>query len=134
MSLTPLYLRKVAALANVFRPYGLRVYLSARFSAPIEIGGLKTADPLNPGVRAWWRGKADQIYRIIPDFGGFLVKANSEGQPGPLTAQPGLFLAGSWTNTGWPATLESAVLSGHTAAAHALRRLTSATPQAEVAR
>jgi len=83
VSLTPLYLRKVAALANVFRPYGLRVYLSARFSAPIEIGGLKTADPLDPGVRAWWRGKADQIYRIIPDFGGFLVKANSEGQPGP---------------------------------------------------
>ena len=86
-SLMPLYLRKAAALANVFRPYGLRVYLSARFSAPIEIGGLKTADPLDPGVRAWWRAKADEIYRYIPDFGGFLVKANSEGQPGPQDYQ-----------------------------------------------
>jgi alpha-glucuronidase len=86
-SLTSLYLRKAAALASVFRPYGLRVYLSARFSAPIEIGGLKTADPLDPGVRAWWRAKADEIYRYIPDFGGFLVKANSEGQPGPQDYQ-----------------------------------------------
>ncbi len=83
LSLTPEYLRKAAALANVFRPYGLRVYLSARFSAPMEIGGLKTADPLDPGVRAWWQAKAQEIYRSIPDFGGFLVKANSEGQPGP---------------------------------------------------
>jgi alpha-glucuronidase len=82
-SLLPLYLRKTAALANVFRPYGLRVFLSARFSAPIEIGGLSTADPLDPAVRAWWRAKADEIYQLIPDFGGFLVKANSEGQPGP---------------------------------------------------
>jgi alpha-glucuronidase len=81
--LTPAYLEKVAALANVFRPYGIRVYLSARFSAPIEIGGLKTADPLAPQVRQWWRAKADEIYKVIPDFGGFLVKANSEGQPGP---------------------------------------------------
>lgn len=81
--LTPEYLRKVAALANVFRPYGVRVYLTARFSAPIEIGGLKTDDPLDPAVRDWWKAKADEIYRIIPDFGGFLVKANSEGQPGP---------------------------------------------------
>ena len=83
VSLTPPYLLKAAALANVFRPYGLHVYLSARFSAPIEIGGLKTADPLDPAVRAWWRAKADEIYGLIPDFGGFLVKANSEGQPGP---------------------------------------------------
>jgi alpha-glucuronidase len=83
LTLTPLYLKKAAALANVFRAYGLHVYLSARFSAPIEIGGLKTADPLDPAVRAWWRAKADEIYRAIPDFGGFLVKANSEGQPGP---------------------------------------------------
>jgi alpha-glucuronidase len=83
ISLTPPYLRKLAALANLFRPYGIRVYLTARFSAPIEIGGLKTADPLDPGVRAWWRAKADDIYTLIPDFGGFLVKANSEGQPGP---------------------------------------------------
>ncbi len=81
--LTPAYLKKVAALAGVFRPWGIRVYLSARFSAPIEIGGLKTADPLDPAVRQWWRDKADEIYRVIPDFGGFLVKANSEGQPGP---------------------------------------------------
>ncbi|WP_243040428.1 alpha-glucuronidase family glycosyl hydrolase [Dyella sedimenti] len=81
--LTPLYLDKVKALAGVFRPYGIRVYLSVRFSAPIEVGGLKTADPLDPQVRRWWRDKADEIYRLIPDFGGFLVKANSEGQPGP---------------------------------------------------
>jgi len=81
--LTPEYLAKVAALANAFRPYGLRVYLTARFSAPIEIGGLKTADPLDPGVIEWWKNKADEIYSCIPDFGGFLVKANSEGQPGP---------------------------------------------------
>ncbi|MET0716777.1 MAG: alpha-glucuronidase family glycosyl hydrolase [Pseudoxanthomonas sp.] len=82
-SLTPEYLEKTAALAGVFRPYGIRVFLSARFSAPIEIGGLKTADPLDPQVQRWWRSKADDIYRLIPDFGGFLVKANSEGQPGP---------------------------------------------------
>jgi len=81
--LKPLYLEKVAALADTFRPWGIRVYLTARFSAPIEIGGLKTADPLDPQVRAWWKTKADEIYRYVPDFGGFLVKANSEGQPGP---------------------------------------------------
>ena len=77
------YLEKVAALAESFRPYGIRVYLSARFSAPLEIGGLGTADPLDDSVRRWWREKADEIYALIPDFGGFLVKANSEGQPGP---------------------------------------------------
>jgi alpha-glucuronidase len=82
-SLTPEYIAKTAALANVFRPWGIKVYLSARFTAPMEIGGLKTADPLDPQVAAWWRAKADEIYRAIPDFGGFLVKANSEGQPGP---------------------------------------------------
>jgi alpha-glucuronidase len=81
--LTPAYLRKVAALAGVFRPYGIRTWLTARFSAPIEIGGLRTADPLDPKVRAWWKAKAAEIYRAVPDFGGFLVKANSEGQPGP---------------------------------------------------
>ncbi len=81
--LTPAYLVKVAALARVFRPYGIKVYLTARFSAPIEIGGLPTADPLDARVRAWWAAKADEIYRAIPDFGGFVVKANSEGQPGP---------------------------------------------------
>jgi len=77
------YLEKVAALAGVFRPYGIRVYLSVRFSAPIDIGGLATADPLDAAVRQWWRAKADEIYERIPDFGGFLVKADSEGQPGP---------------------------------------------------
>jgi len=81
--LTPAYLAKVAALAEEFRPYGIRVYLTARFSAPIEIGGLKTADPLEPAVAAWWRAKVDEIYHHVPDFGGFVVKANSEGQPGP---------------------------------------------------
>ncbi len=81
--LTPVFLAKVERLAGVFRPWGIRVYLSARFSAPMEIGGLKTADPLDPAVAAWWRAKADEIYTRIPDFGGFLVKANSEGQPGP---------------------------------------------------
>jgi alpha-glucuronidase len=81
--LTPLYLKKVAALADTFRPYGIHVFLTARFSAPIEIGKLTTADPLDPKVREWWRAKSDEIYRAIPDFGGFLVKANSEGQPGP---------------------------------------------------
>lgn len=82
-SLTLPYLEKAAALANVFRPYGIRVYLTARFSAPIEIGGLDTADPRSPDVQAWWKEKVDEIYSYIPDFGGFLVKANSEGQPGP---------------------------------------------------
>ncbi|MCD8739276.1 alpha-glucuronidase [Mucilaginibacter roseus] len=81
--LTADYLRKTAALAGVFRRYGIKLYLSAKFSAPIEIGGLKTADPLDPAVKQWWQQKADEIYRYIPDFGGFLVKANSEGQPGP---------------------------------------------------
>lgn len=81
--LLPEYLTKVAALADVFRPYGIRVYLTARFSAPIEISGLETADPLDPAVREWWRRKVEEIYALIPDFGGFLVKANSEGQPGP---------------------------------------------------
>lgn len=83
--LTPEYLRKVAVIAGVFRPYGIRVYLSARFSAPIEVGGLQTADPLDAQVALWWRKKADEIYQLIPDFGGFLIKANSEGQPGPRT-------------------------------------------------
>ncbi|PCJ98243.1 MAG: alpha-glucuronidase [Flavobacteriaceae bacterium] len=81
--LTPHYLEKVKALADVFRPYGLKIYLTARFSAPIEIGGLKTADPLDPKVMKWWKDKTDDIYELIPNFGGFLVKANSEGQPGP---------------------------------------------------
>jgi alpha-glucuronidase len=81
--LTASYLDKVRALADVFRPYGIKVYLTARFSAPSEIGGQSTADPANAGVQQWWADKADEIYALIPDFGGFLVKANSEGQPGP---------------------------------------------------
>lgn len=81
--LTKDWLLKVKALADAFRPYGIKVYLTARFSAPIEIGGLKTADPLDKEVINWWKEKADEIYKVIPDFGGYLVKANSEGQPGP---------------------------------------------------
>jgi len=81
--LTKQYLDKVTALANVFRPYGIKVFLTARFSAPIEIGGLKTADPLDATVQQWWQQKVKEIYTLIPDFGGFLIKANSEGQPGP---------------------------------------------------
>jgi alpha-glucuronidase len=81
--LTPEYLEKVAALADAWRPYGVRMYLSANVAAPLRIGGLKTADPLDPGVAGWWKAKADEIYKAIPDFGGFTVKANSEGQPGP---------------------------------------------------
>lgn len=81
--LTPMYLEKVAALAEVFRAYGIKVYLTARFSAPMEIGGLDTADPLDEEVQDWWNFKVREIYEYVPDFGGFLVKANSEGQPGP---------------------------------------------------
>ncbi|QZH75687.1 MAG: alpha-glucuronidase [Erythrobacter sp.] len=83
MMLEPRYIARLARLADAWRPYGIRVYLSARFSAPRDIGGLATADPLDPAVAAWWQAKADEIYAAIPDFGGFLVKANSEGQPGP---------------------------------------------------
>jgi alpha-glucuronidase len=81
--LTPAYLKKIKAIADVFRPYGIRVYLTARFNAPMEIGGLSTADPVDANVQQWWKDKVKEIYRLIPDFGGFLVKANSEGQPGP---------------------------------------------------
>jgi len=81
--LTERYLPKLKRLADAWRPYGIRLLVSARFSAPRDIGGLETADPLDPAVRAWWNAKADEIYAAIPDFGGFLVKANSEGQPGP---------------------------------------------------
>lgn len=82
-SLSTDYIVKTAALAEVFRQYGIKVYLTARFTAPMELGHLKTADPLDPQVRKWWKEKTDEIYKYIPDFGGFLVKANSEGQPGP---------------------------------------------------
>ena len=81
--LTPLYLAKIAALAGVLRPYGIHVYLSVPFSAPITVGRLKSADPLDPAVQAWWRRKVAEIYRDVPDFGGFLMKADSEGEPGP---------------------------------------------------
>jgi alpha-glucuronidase len=81
--LTKPYLEKVKALADIFRPYGIKIFLTARFSSPIEIGRLRTADPLNDTVQNWWNEKAKEIYSLIPDFGGFLVKANSEGQPGP---------------------------------------------------
>ncbi len=81
--LTPAYLDKIAAIARVLRPYGIRVYLSANFSAPRTIGGLATSDPLDAGVAAWWKARVDEVYARIPDFGGFVVKANSEGQPGP---------------------------------------------------
>ena len=84
VSLTPDYLKKAAALAAVFRPYGLHVYLAPRFTAPMQLGGLATADPADPAVRRWWQSKVDEIYRYIPDLGGFVVKANSEGQPGPV--------------------------------------------------
>jgi alpha-glucuronidase len=82
--LTPAFLQKVAALANT-SSYGIKMYLTARFNAPMELGGLKTADPLDTEVQQWWKNKVDEIYALIPDFGGFLVKANSEGQPGPQT-------------------------------------------------
>ena len=76
-------LEKVRQIADILRPYGIRVYLSVNFASPMGLGGPKTADPLNPQVKKWWKKKADEIYKMIPDFGGFLVKANSEGQPGP---------------------------------------------------
>ena len=76
-------LLKAKELADILRPYGIRVYLSVNFASPMGLGKLKTADPLNQQVRLWWKKKAAEIYKLIPDFGGFLVKANSEGQPGP---------------------------------------------------
>lgn len=81
--LTGDYLQKVKIIADIMRPYGIKVYLSVNFSSPKVLDGLPGSDPLDPGVQQWWRNKAKEIYRLIPDFGGFLVKANSEGQPGP---------------------------------------------------
>ena len=81
--LTKEYLREVKKIADILRPYGIRVYLSINFATPMALGHTKTADPKDPKVRAWWKKKAKEIYKLIPDFGGFLVKANSEGQPGP---------------------------------------------------
>jgi alpha-glucuronidase len=77
------FIAKAAAIAGALRPYGIRVYLSVRWSTPLETHETRSADPLDPEVAAWWRRKADELYAAIPDFGGFLVKANSEGQPGP---------------------------------------------------
>lgn len=77
------YLQKVKVLADLFRPYGIKVYLSVNFSSPKVLGGLENSDPLNKNVQKWWKDKTSEIYKLIPDFGGFLVKANSEGQPGP---------------------------------------------------
>ena len=90
--LSAIYINKVKEYADILRPYGIKVYLSVNFASPMSVpmkginNGkvLKTADPLNPTVKAWWKAKAKEIYQLIPDFGGFLVKANSEGQPGPF--------------------------------------------------
>ena len=81
--LTTPYLKEVRKIADILRPYGIKVYLSINFATPMALGDTKTADPLNKSVARWWQRKAKEIYRLIPDFGGFLVKANSEGQPGP---------------------------------------------------
>jgi len=83
LMLTTECLERVKAIAEVLRPYGIKTYLSVKFSSPSLIGGLKTSDPLNPEVIKWWKKKVEEIYKLIPDFGGFLVKASSEGQPGP---------------------------------------------------
>ena len=77
------YIQKVREIADILRPYGIQVYLSVNFASPMALGGLQTADPLDPEVAQWWKTKAQEIYAQMPDFGGFLVKANSEGQPGP---------------------------------------------------
>lgn len=82
--LTAVYINKVKEIADILRPWGIRVYISVNFGSPKALGELDTADPLNRQVRRWWKKKADEIYKAIPDFGGFLVKANSEGQPGPF--------------------------------------------------
>lgn len=82
--LTAVYINKVKEIADILRPWGIRVYISVNFGSPKALGDLDTADPLNKKVRRWWKRKVDEIYRTIPDFGGFLVKANSEGQPGPF--------------------------------------------------
>jgi alpha-glucuronidase len=92
MMLSDVYINKVSEIADILRPYGIKVYLSVNFASPMSVPAkgfnkgktLKTADPLNPQVKAWWKAKAKEIYAQIPDFGGFLVKANSEGQPGPF--------------------------------------------------
>ena len=84
MMLSRPMLQKTAKIADILRPYGIKVYLSINFASPKALGELNTADPLDTRVQAWWKKKADEIYKLIPDFGGFLVKANSEGEPGPM--------------------------------------------------
>ncbi len=83
LMLTANYLNRVKAIAAILRPYGVKAYLAVKFSSPVLLGGLKTADPSDAAVIKWWNDKAKEIYSLIPDFGGFLVKASSEGQPGP---------------------------------------------------
>ncbi|TCO06100.1 alpha-glucuronidase family glycosyl hydrolase [Natronoflexus pectinivorans] len=82
--LTAEYIEKYARIADIFRPYNMKIYMSVNFASPAVIGGLENSDPFNPAVQQWWKDKAAEIYQSIPDFGGFLVKANSEGQPGPM--------------------------------------------------
>lgn len=84
MMLSRPMLQKTSKIADILRPYGIKVYLSINFASPKALGELNTADPLDSRVQAWWKKKADEIYKLIPDFGGFLVKANSEGEPGPM--------------------------------------------------
>ena len=81
--LTPPWIAKAGAIADILRPYGIRIFIAVRFSSPVELGDVDTADPLDVRVAAWWKDKAGEIYRTIPDLGGFIIKANSEGQPGP---------------------------------------------------
>lgn len=83
--ITEQYLPDIALIAGIFRVYGIKLFLSANFASPIQIGALDTADPLDPAVRKWWKDKASEVYRAIPDFGGFVVKADSENRPGPFT-------------------------------------------------
>ncbi|WP_419885093.1 alpha-glucuronidase family glycosyl hydrolase [Paenibacillus sp. B-A-8] len=85
MFITDRYLPDIARVADIFRNYGVKLFLSINYASPIELGGLNTADPLDPEVRQWWKAKAIEIYKEIPDFGGFLVKADSENRPGPFT-------------------------------------------------
>lgn len=82
--LTKEYIKQFARIADVLRPFNIKIYMSVNFASPVVIGGLENADPLNDEVPKWWENKVDEIYQLIPDFGGFLVKANSEGQPGPM--------------------------------------------------
>ena len=82
--LTAIYIQKIKALAEVFRPFKIKVFISINFASPKQLGHLPDADPLRPEVQKWWKEKVKEIYRAIPDFGGFLVKANSEGLPGPM--------------------------------------------------